>query len=110
MSLNCLNCQVLHRTNSDDSRRLTNGVLCCKAMAGRSWSGNLTPPPYYEKAGSFGKTKNKVKPDRRRNGSAEIVEYGEEISEPKLLRSGGMRRDWSFECLDHIDMKRKLGT
>ncbi|GAB4857831.1 hypothetical protein Ancab_015737 [Ancistrocladus abbreviatus] len=102
MSFNCLNCQVLQRTDSDCSTRFINKTLCCKVMVDRSWSGNLTPAAYYEKVGRSSRMiKNKPKQDHRRIGSTGAVEFEENL-EPKLVRSGGMRRDWSFECLDHV--------
>lgn len=40
----------------------------------------------------------RVKQGHRRLYSAEIVVYGD-LDEPKLVRSSGIRRDWSFEDL-----------
>ncbi|GAB4834740.1 hypothetical protein Ancab_033004 [Ancistrocladus abbreviatus] len=107
MSLNCLNCPVLHRIDSDCCTRFVNKAICCKVMVDRSWSGNLNPDAYYEKMrGSSGMTKKKAKQDQRRIGSTGAVDL-EENPKPKLIRSGGMRREWSFECLDQIDRNMK---
>ncbi|GMH28810.1 hypothetical protein Nepgr_030653 [Nepenthes gracilis] len=50
--------------------------------------------------------KKKKRKENHRAGSSGAIE-DEENNEPKLVRSGGMRRDWSFECLDQADRKRK---
>lgn len=125
MSLSCLTCQVLQRTNSSGSERsykhrkaqkACNRKLCCVNMD-RSWSGNLTPPPYYEKidrsAPLLGeldkKKKNEKKAGHRRLCSTGGVAY-EGSAEPKLVRSAGMRRDWSFENLERLRKENKGGN
>lgn len=40
----------------------------------------------------------RVKKGHRRRYSAEVVVYGD-LDEPRLVRSSGLRRDWSFEDL-----------
>ncbi|PRQ18770.1 hypothetical protein RchiOBHm_Chr7g0209741 [Rosa chinensis] len=122
MSLNCLTCQVLQRTDSSGSernykqgkaRKACNRKLCCVNMD-RSWSGNLTPPPYYETIdrsapllGENGKKKkNAQKAGHRRLCSTGGVAY-EGSTEPKLVRSAGMRRDWSFENLGRLRKESK---
>lgn len=117
MSLNCLTCQVLQRTDSSGSERdhnygkakkACNRKLCC-VNVDRSWSGNLTPPPYYEQIeksapllGEHEKKKAAAKnAGHRRLFSTGGVAY-EGSTEPKLVRSAGMRRDWSFENLGRL--------
>ncbi|CAI0472877.1 unnamed protein product [Linum tenue] len=66
MSLNCLTCQPLTRTDSDRE---------------------------YEKIPKLMK-----KNSQRVNSSAPIA-FNSDGGQPKLVRSSGMRRDWSFENL-----------
>lgn len=62
----------------------------------RTWSGNISPPKPKEstKGGSLAL----IKANHRRVHSAGNLPYPTG-SEPKLVRSSGMRRDWSFENL-----------
>ena len=123
MSLNCLNCQVLKRTDSDGREmdfRAENysyeKLLRSKQAQQRSWSGNLAPmvapPPvngnYAEqtKSGLVVVAHKKVsKSGHRRLNSAGALGF-EGTAEPRLLRSSGMRRDWSFENLRERDDKK----
>lgn len=77
-------------------------------MVGRNWSGALTPPPlpYEHIRGGGGGGVNGVKKVRKsqlrrlRSTTEEpLMEEGGEGGEPRLVRSSGMRRDWSFEDL-----------
>ncbi|XP_061338961.1 uncharacterized protein LOC133285705 [Gastrolobium bilobum] len=89
MSLNCLTCgQILQRENSGreylpeikvSSRKVT-------LQVDRSWSGNISPPECAHGAVA------KIKTEHRRTNSDGNVG-------PRLVRSSGMRRDWSFEDL-----------
>lgn len=67
----------------------------CKRVD-RSWSGNIVSPTKCEakKGGAVAK----LKADHRRIHSTGNVSYSGN-SEPKLVRSRGMRRDWSIENL-----------
>ncbi|CAK9142788.1 unnamed protein product [Ilex paraguariensis] len=93
MSLNCLTCQSMRRT--DSKKELREGIFdhekpnlsLCLGRVERSWSGNLAPPRPYEK---FKKATHRIH-------SSGPVEF--ESGAPKLVRSCGMRRDWSFEDL-----------
>ncbi|XP_021890752.1 uncharacterized protein LOC110809281 [Carica papaya] len=108
MSLNCLTCQTLLRTDSD--REYDNNTIdeedqvvenLYYEKTERNWSRNLTPPVYKKmKSGSLLVTSSrKVKRSHRRlNTSTGVVGY-ETSAEPKLERSVGMRREWSFEDL-----------
>ncbi|KAJ9152449.1 hypothetical protein P3X46_026014 [Hevea brasiliensis] len=99
MSLNCLTCQDLQRNNSGteyDQESIYRNLCCIKVE--RSWSGNLSPPPY-EKIGKSSMTiTRKIKKNHRRLNSTGAIAF-KESGEPKLMRSSGMRRDWSFEDL-----------
>ncbi|KAK4349604.1 hypothetical protein RND71_032359 [Anisodus tanguticus] len=107
MTLNCLTCQVLKRTDShDELRERINNVKGQKSnnrlFSGgidRNWSGNLVPKPRFEKtrAKSLLGQENKVKKDSRRIHNSDPMEFMGDT--PKLARSSGMRRDWSFEDL-----------
>uniref|UniRef100_A0A803L604 Uncharacterized protein n=1 Tax=Chenopodium quinoa TaxID=63459 RepID=A0A803L604_CHEQI len=118
MSLNC--CHVLHRTDSDQdlSKRLIShddksstpknisSLFSHKILAERSWSGKLMASPREKKVKSMvgGATPKKFKAHHRRYGSTGALSYGGEgddlTNEPKLVRSGGLRRDWSLEDLE----------
>lgn len=115
MTLNCLTCQSLQRTNSD--KEYGNGgpikKLCCIKVE-RSWSGNLTPPPYEQiRNGAHGSmvvtAKKKVKKNHRRLNSTGAVAFTTN-TEPKLVRSVGMRRDWSFEDLRQRNNETRKGA
>ncbi|TKY58765.1 hypothetical protein E2542_SST15836 [Spatholobus suberectus] len=89
MSLSCLTCgQILQRVNSD-RECLPEIKPCRKAtmQVDRSWSGNMTPPQCARGAVAKIKTEH-----HRRTNSEGVVG-------PRLVRSSGMRRDWSFEDL-----------
>ncbi|GFS32574.1 hypothetical protein Acr_00g0023280 [Actinidia rufa] len=61
----------------------------------RNWSGNLVPRPYE-------KMRNELKEKPTRAGHHRlhsISGLGEYEDGPRLVRSCGMRRDWSFEDL-----------
>ncbi|KAK7386130.1 hypothetical protein VNO78_26116 [Psophocarpus tetragonolobus] len=98
MSLNCLTCgQALQRVNSDRDKPLpppeetmpiTNNKKKVVIQVDRSWSGNMNPPKY---AHSGPLVKVKAEHHRRTNSESDVG--------PRLIRSSGMRRDWSFENL-----------
>ncbi|KAL9368969.1 hypothetical protein Peur_040168 [Populus x canadensis] len=102
MSLGCLSCQDLQR--SDSERECLQGKphqnkLGCIMME-RSWSGNLSPPSH----GQMGRKSTAVaarkvikKEPHRLNSAGGVTFKG--CEEPRLVRSSGMRRDWSFEDL-----------
>ncbi|KAJ4728682.1 putative Plant/MZA15-19 protein [Melia azedarach] len=111
MNLNCLACQNLQRTNSDKDYGHEGHhhlrKLCCLKVE-RSWSGNLAPPPYEQiSKGSRVVAAKKVKKSHRRINSTGAVAFESNNSEPKLVRSVGMRRDWSFEDLRQRNENRK---
>ncbi|KAL6979864.1 hypothetical protein U1Q18_021522 [Sarracenia purpurea var. burkii] len=106
MSLNCLTCQALRRIDSD--KELREGLLvetrhfmsALRSKVERSWSGNLVPKPYHktrnddhhvEETGAAAKTGH-----HRVHSVSGPASYG---GGPRLVRSCGMRRDWSFENL-----------
>ncbi|CAK7356142.1 unnamed protein product [Dovyalis caffra] len=102
MSLNCLSCQDLQRSGSErewlQCKSHRNKLSCIKEE--RSWSGNLSLPCY----GEMGRNSTAVaarkvikKEPRRLNSTGGVAFKG--CEEPKLVRSSGMRRDWSFEDL-----------
>lgn len=96
MSLNCLTCggQVLQRENSEReyfteikvSRKVPN------IKVGRTWSGNISPPQCAAATGGGAVAKIKKEHHRRTNSAGNVG--------PRLVRSSGMRRDWSFEDLN----------
>ena len=115
MSLSCLSCQVLQRTNSDCEReyggeKYTYKKIFQPEVHQRSWSGNLgQPPPGYDQMVSGSKAvveQKKVKKlgHRRMHSTGALALDG--TAEPRLVRSCGMRRDWSFEDLRERDEKK----
>ncbi|XP_012076249.1 uncharacterized protein LOC105637409 [Jatropha curcas] len=107
MSLNCLACQNMQRNNSgtEYDRETTSEKLCCLPVE-RSWSGNLGSPTYEKIGKSSMPIAKKIKKEHRRLNSTGILGF-KGIDEPKLVRSSGMRRDWSFEDLKERDEERK---
>ncbi|XP_057475966.1 uncharacterized protein LOC130763967 [Actinidia eriantha] len=95
MSLNCL----LGRVDSEKEHGAHFKLHWKKGV--RSWSGNLGPPRPYEKmkSGSTVAGKNAKVRHHRVHSSGRIGYEGE----PMLVRSSGMRRDWSFE-----DLRKKM--
>ncbi|KAK9274480.1 hypothetical protein L1049_021728 [Liquidambar formosana] len=119
MTLNCLARQVFERTDSNSGMRChkqdkNHHRLCCM-MIDRSWSGNLTPPRRYKQMRSTEKVMmwaKKVEEDQYRwlHGTGGVIGINARADEPRLVRSCGMRRDWSLEDLRQIrDTKRKGG-
>lgn len=114
MSLNCLSCQVLQRTNSDCERDYCAEKYSyekfLRSNVERSWSGNLmASPPCKEKrksSRSMMAVAQKVKKlgHRRMHSTGAIAFEG--TTEPRLVRSCGMRRDWSFKNLSQMDEKK----
>ncbi|CAH2046164.1 unnamed protein product [Thlaspi arvense] len=119
MSLNCLSCQALPRTDSNKEFDLSgpgpptveiNKVLgkthFAEPVGGRNWSGNLSPR-IYEKIGrpgsSLAQKMKKVKKIHhiRLSGPVGSSPSNGPIrpEQPRLARSSGMRRNWSFENL-----------
>ncbi|KAL5973873.1 hypothetical protein ACLOJK_030531 [Asimina triloba] len=99
MALSCIPCHTLLRTQSSDME--TAAVpLPVVPLSGsfqkpdRNWSGCLLPLPH--------EAKHKASYHRRGYSVSAIDEnlQASSSSEPRLLRSGGMRRDWSFEDLE----------
>ncbi|KAF8027205.1 hypothetical protein BT93_E0194 [Corymbia citriodora subsp. variegata] len=108
MSLNCLTCQAQRK----EDRELDHGCvdeegpsnLCC-VLVDRNWSGPLAPPTYehISRSAPLGVRKKKVKKVRRQLCGIAASSLGEKpmagTGEARLVRSSGMRRDWSFEDL-----------
>ncbi|KAK7361026.1 hypothetical protein VNO77_03050 [Canavalia gladiata] len=91
MSLNCLTCgQVLQRVKSDKESLPETKSSRRKAplQVDRTWSGNISPSQSQYAGGAVAK----IKTEHRRTNSAGDVG-------PRLLRSSGKRRDWSYEDL-----------
>ncbi|KAL3737804.1 hypothetical protein ACJRO7_019344 [Eucalyptus globulus] len=114
MSLNCLTCQAQRKEDTELEYGCIDEEgprsLCC-VLVDRNWSGPLvTPPapttPYYEhrsRSGPLGLRKKKAKKGHRRLWGTTASSLGEKpiagSGEARLVRSSGMRRDWSFEDL-----------
>lgn len=100
MSLNCLRCHHLQRIDSEEELNEKSDIagtpllVQTRSKVDRSWSGNLAPRPYEKLADVVGE-KGKKGHHRLHTISGPIrYEDG-----PRLVRSSGMRRDWSFEDL-----------
>ncbi|OMO77298.1 hypothetical protein CCACVL1_15108 [Corchorus capsularis] len=129
MSLNCLAChQVLQRTDSNNDLRNydnNNNEKDIKRFWGikvdRSWSGNLSPVAFEHVRNntdpSTPPAKKMLKKGHRRLNTIDttfrMVSF-EADGEPKLVRSSGMRRDWSFEDLGGTNrgenMRNEIGV
>ncbi|CAO2837981.1 unnamed protein product [Amaranthus hypochondriacus] len=111
MSLNC--CHVLQRTDSevDVSKRSCihenekpitpkniPSLFRRKFLAERSWSGNLIPGKGTGTGTHVASPKNMKVHNLRRYDSMDEASYDNDNT-PRLVRSGGIRRDWSFENL-----------
>ncbi|KAE8722542.1 Detected protein of unknown function [Hibiscus syriacus] len=108
MSLNCWTCPILQRTNSssdvDFSKEKDITQFCCVRIS-RSLSGNMSPQPYEQLGKDPGIPTKKMKKAPRRFNTFDTISYsamgfeGNGNDEPRLVRSSGMRRDWSMEDL-----------
>ncbi|CAN8245827.1 unnamed protein product [Cochlearia groenlandica] len=110
MSLNCLSCQALPRTEStkefDQSGPGPPPTVETNHVGGRNRSCNLSPR-MYEKIGRSGSSlaqkMKKVKKIHHIRLSGPVGSSHSNgpsrIEQPRLVRSSGMRRNWSFENL-----------
>ncbi|CAE6030448.1 unnamed protein product [Arabidopsis arenosa] len=99
MSLNCLACHILQRTDSDRE---------IGSLKDSNFKENFATSRYDKMVRNRSSLPvvRRVNKGHRRLYSAEIMVYGE-LDEPKLVRSSGIRRDWSFEDLKkHKDQLR----
>ena len=104
MSLSCLLCDPSQKNKFEieeedqNVRNIPTLKSSCMRLD-RNWSGHLSPPPYKKMRNEQSMGVNKTaKKGHRRGHSMGVVQLGEDFS-PRLSRSGGMRRDWSFEDL-----------
>ncbi|KAM7258947.1 hypothetical protein ACFE04_014688 [Oxalis oulophora] len=106
MSLNCLTCnQALQRTNSALSSdggfvNIPKDKRVHTLKVERNWSGPISPSPHSEMMRA-----DKKGHHRRLNSTGAV--FDNSSGEPKLRRSGAMRRDWSFEDLRVRSLERK---
>ncbi|KAK7317783.1 hypothetical protein RJT34_02305 [Clitoria ternatea] len=93
--MNCLTCgQMLQRVNSEEFLLEIKPYKKSHILVDRSWSGNLSPPkgrgdPPRRSGGAVSKIKTEH--HRRTNSEGDVG--------PRLARSSGMRREWSFQDL-----------
>ncbi|MBA0857723.1 hypothetical protein Goshw_016191 [Gossypium schwendimanii] len=114
MSLNCWTCPVLQRTNSIDDIDFGKETGISKSRCvglNRSWSGNMSPQGYEQmgkepssNSSTSGIPSKKIKkgPIRFNTIATTYGTMGFEANvgaQPRLVRSSGMRRDWSLEDL-----------
>ncbi|KAE9607868.1 hypothetical protein Lal_00040010 [Lupinus albus] len=109
MSLNCLTCgNALQRVKSDKEYAPENkGSMKMKMNIERMWSGNIsetTTQHVVLGGGSVSKIKKEHHHRMRRSNST-----GNNVG-PRLVRSSGMRRDWSLEDLlnGHQNKRTKI--
>ncbi|XP_062145999.1 uncharacterized protein LOC133853992 [Alnus glutinosa] len=100
MALNCLtSCQFMDGNKSDSDSEYRRGEccrkLCCVKVWRRRCQWNILP---YEKMriGSLNMATEKVRKSHCRSYSTGVVAFVGG-TEPRLVRSCAMRRDWSFE-------------
>ncbi|KAM7525423.1 hypothetical protein LguiA_015325 [Lonicera macranthoides] len=90
MSLNCLSCQNVQRT--DSIKELREGQDGEEKAQFRMWA----PRPFEQmRTTSAIMVPKKVNTHHHRIHSSGVVPFDD--GQPKLVRSCGMRRDWSFE-------------
>ncbi|CAL5359606.1 hypothetical protein ACSBR2_037528 [Camellia fascicularis] len=101
MTLNCLACQSLPRVDSEHELSERCGVdkhhfVIRWPKVDRNWSGHLVPMPYEK-----GRNESGIMGKRAKSGHRRVHNDGPMGFEnkPRLVRSSGMRRDWSFEDL-----------
>ncbi|KAI9111702.1 hypothetical protein K1719_017392 [Acacia pycnantha] len=112
MSLNCLACTLIPRTDSYRENNLPERVTKLRALVARSWSGVMDPPDdsHQQCHDQTRKTRGssaKIKPDHRRVHSASDASCSGSL-EPRLVRSCGVRRNWTFEDLTPEDMDNRV--
>ncbi|CAI9755346.1 unnamed protein product [Fraxinus pennsylvanica] len=95
MSLNCLPRQRsdLNKEHSNIFNLEKSNFSLCLGRVERTWSGDLEPSSSYDKIRSgsnLGPANN-----AKNGGGPTPFETG--VATPRLVRSSGMRRDWSFE-------------
>lgn len=103
--MNCLTCQALPRTQSDRENHgyetsSSRGKSCCLYVP-RRWSAELTPPTYESI-----KIDDDISSSPHKKVKTRRVHSDCSGNEPRLVRSSGMRRDWSFEDLGLRDQKK----
>ncbi|KAJ8774465.1 hypothetical protein K2173_016911 [Erythroxylum novogranatense] len=115
MSFNCLTCQVLQRTDSEKEylpEIADKKFRHIKVV--RNWSGNINPTNEHNGAvgigvsvgtSSFKIPSRKAKTENHRRLCSTGAINFKINGEPKLVRSSGMRREWSFE-----DLKRRAAA
>ncbi|CAK8540371.1 unnamed protein product [Lathyrus sativus] len=103
MSLNCLSCsQILQRTDSFQEVFQEEEYRERNKKVARTWSGNISQDKEMTKGGPLAK----IKANHRRNHSTGNIPFSS--NGPKLVRSSGMRRDWSFENLAEIQQDQSV--
>ncbi|KAF5477770.1 hypothetical protein F2P56_004384 [Juglans regia] len=110
MHLNCLTCKYKESNTSESEiefdREKSRGECCCVKVEIKFLSGNIHPLSYENMRSGFVKLgEKKVRLGHRRNYSEGVVGFGGGV-EPRLVRSCGMRRDWSLEDLAHGGEKK----
>ncbi|KAK4769521.1 hypothetical protein SAY86_027671 [Trapa natans] len=117
-----LTCQTLQRTDSYHGFRSSKENRCHTLScprADKNWSGQLLSPPCDEISDERGplKATSRKRPMGRRLSTGGVIFGGSDLGvghrsgpslvQPKLVRSGGMRRHWSFEDLRHSRKEEK---
>ncbi|KAK6787103.1 hypothetical protein RDI58_015628 [Solanum bulbocastanum] len=109
MSLSCLTCKITRTdsTNEFNEKKFNNNVdknnkekhKFSRRSVERSWSGNLESTSNEKKMSHSLSIipENKVKKGSHRTFNSGPIEFPTET--PKLVRSPGISRDWSFEDL-----------
>ncbi|KAE8724157.1 Detected protein of unknown function [Hibiscus syriacus] len=103
MSLNCLNCQILKRTDSDNDidHHCAKPKYARKIRSKKARSKSEISPAVYEQLRREEPIMQVVGSKKGHHRRLNTVDNGAVAFEvdcnPRLLRSSGMRRDWSFE-------------
>ncbi|KAK8961009.1 hypothetical protein KSP40_PGU019912 [Platanthera guangdongensis] len=116
MNFNCLLCERGGGSPDIDGELRQPHRTCYCCGVDRSLSGKLSPPPY----ANLRRTSSVESCRRNGHGNAAASSLPNKFvkqplssaaavasGEPRLVRSGGMRRDWSFEDLGNLRNARK---
>ncbi|KAG6636186.1 hypothetical protein I3843_11G092300 [Carya illinoinensis] len=106
MNLNCLTCKYKESNTSESETEFDRSGECCCVKVDLFSTGNIHLFSYENMRSGFVKPgEKKVRLGHRRTCSEGVVGFGGG-TEPRLVRSCGMRRDWSLEDLAHGGEKK----
>ncbi|KAK8691001.1 hypothetical protein V6N13_074522 [Hibiscus sabdariffa] len=114
MSLNCLNCQILKRTASNNGRDPCAKENNRRKIASNDRSKSEISPAAYEQFRSEESMMSAISSKKGHHRRLKTIDTTyrtvafEADGNPKLVRSPGMRRDWSFEKMGDEKMRNEM--